>query len=177
MAEYETATKVVVTGEDTAIDPKRDAGTPTGYNALSAGANGQVKGTADADRASLQTLLHDKDQVIGLGAGNDLFVFSNSDGQNKTINGIVDGGVGDDQVYFAGELSDYYFTIRSDGGIKAQYILDDSGTGGAAVTLRNFESFTFRGIDQDGVNHLNRTLTYDELLAAIHQSNPDALQA
>lgn len=176
-------TKVNITGSDTAVDPKRDPGTPTGYNGLPSfgGEKIQVKGTAGDDRASLETLLHDKDQVIHLGAGDDIFVFSNATGGNTSINGIVDGGTNDplsgsnlgDQVFFAGELSDYLFTIRSDGGIKAQYF--GGGVEGAAVTFRNFETFTFRGIDStttpNPTNHVDQTLSYAELIAKIEAAS------
>ncbi|MET0269079.1 MAG: hypothetical protein ABW173_01505, partial [Sphingomonas sp.] len=121
-----TASGVVITDRDTPVDTGRDAGTPSGgFNAPAAGANGQVRGTESADRATLSTLLADKDQVINLGGGDDVFVFRNNDtGLDTTINGIVDGGAGNDRVFLAGELSDYIFSVRSDGGIKIEYVID-----------------------------------------------------
>lgn len=168
---------VVITGQDTGLDSKSDAGTPTGpdYNSLTAGTNGQVKGTAGNDKATLDTLLADKDQIINLGGGDDIFIFRSSGaGSNHAVNGIVDGGIGADLVYLAGELSDYIFSIRSDGGIKFQYGTD-SAEDGSAVTFRNFESFKFRGIDQNGQNHFDQTLSYDELIAAIHNADQPTL--
>ncbi len=168
MADTVPVQNVVITGSDTAADPKRDAGTPTGLTDLVAGSNGQVKGTAGVDKATLDTLLADKDQFFNMGAGDDVFIFrSSGTGSDHSVNGIVDGGVGSDRAYMAGELSDYIFSIRSDGGIKIQYGTSDAEDG-SAVTFRSFELFTFRGIDQNNVNHVDQTLTYDQLLAVIY---------
>lgn len=162
-----TASNVVITGQDGAVDPKPDAGTPTGpeFNTLTPGANGQVKGTDGADKATLDTLLADKDQVIGLGDGNDIFIFrSSGTGSNHSVNGLVDGGTGSDTVYLAGVLSDYIFAVRADGGIKIQYMTANAADDdGSAVTFRNFETFIFRGIDHNNVNHVDQSFTAAQL--------------
>lgn len=65
---------------------KSDA-TPTGYNLLSGvGTENKIKGTDGADKATIDTLYHDKDQVINLGAGSDIFVFQVND-EKSDING------------------------------------------------------------------------------------------
>ncbi|KQO91412.1 hypothetical protein ASF32_22665 [Methylobacterium sp. Leaf91] len=66
-----------------------------------------------------------------------------------------------DQVYLANQISDYEFTLRSDGGIKIHYI---GTTDGAAVTFYGAESFTFRNIDPvTGDNNKTFSLDYAEL--------------
>lgn len=150
---------------------KSDA-TPTGYNLLSGvGTENKIKGTDGADKATIDTLYHDKDQVINLGAGSDIFVFQvndeKSDINGKKINGIVDMGEGDnDQVWFTHQLSDYEFTLRSDGGIKVTYIgvAEDLGHKGASVTFYNADKFVFRNIDDhSGENYTNVVLSHDQL--------------
>lgn len=150
---------------------KSDA-TPTGYNYLSgAGTENKIKGTDNPDKATIDTLYHDKDQVINLGAGNDIFVFQandeKSDINGKKINGIVDMGEGDnDQVWFTHQLSDYEFTLRSDGGIKVTYIglAEDLGHKGASVTFYNADTFVFRNIDDhNGQNYTNVELSHTQL--------------
>ncbi|GEM_PF-5247835 len=150
---------------------KSDA-TPTGFNYLTGvGTENKIKGTDGNDKATIDTLYHDKDQVINLGAGDDIFVFQTNDEKadinGKKINGVVDMGVGgNDQVWFTHQLSDYEFTLRSDGGIKVSYIgmAEDLGHKGASVTFYNAETFVFRNIDDHtGTNYANVTLSYDQL--------------
>lgn len=154
------------------LDGKSDP-TPTGgYTFLTGtGTENKLKGTDGADKATIDTLYHDKDQVINLGAGSDIFVFAINDEKadinGKKINGVVDMGSGDnDQVWFTHQLSDYEFTLRSDGGIKVSYIglADDLGHKGASVTFYNADTFVFRNIDDHGgANYANVTLSYQDL--------------
>lgn len=162
---------VVITGGNTPVATKAEPGNPAGgFATLTPGTNGQIKGTSGDDKATLATVLADKDQIINLGDGNDVFIFrNNAEGSNGGINGLVSGGDGFDHVFFNGQMSDYIFTIRSNGGIKAHYTPD--GDDGAAVTFNGWESFTFRGVDTDGVNHQDLTLTYEQLYKAIQ--HPD----
>lgn len=165
----DTASDVRITDQQpTTLDPNPRADvTPTGFAALTETRDGVLRGSAGADRATLLDLARDTDQVLNLGAGNDIFVFrSNADGANNNINGIVEGGAGTDQVFLAGTLADYVFAVRGDGSIKIQYVAD-ADQDGAAVTFKSFESFTFRNIAADGTNFLNETFTYDALRDAI----------
>lgn len=173
----ETASRVAITGQDTAVDPRPDAGTPIGLNVISAGANGQVKGTNGDDRATLATILADKDQLIKLGEGDDVFIFrNNNEGVSTRINGVLSGGEGNDRVFLGGELSDYLFSIRSDGGLKIQRVIDGPGEDGAAVTFYSFEEFTFRGIRDDGTNTVDQVFSYDALRALILNPTGDSVE-
>lgn len=162
---------------------KSDA-TPTGYNFLDGvGTENKIKGTDGADKATIDTLYRDKDQVINLGAGNDIFVFQNNDEKyeinGKKINGIVNMGEGEnDQVWFTHQLSDYEFTLRPDGGIKVTYIglAEDLGHKGASVTFYNADTFVFRNIDDHtGQNYTNVTLSHDQLYDMIANAGSPAV--
>lgn len=144
-------------------------GTPTGYAAVTGQDSGKVTGSAGNDRATLFDVQKDADQVIKLGAGDDVFVF----GPNSTavdLNGIVFMGAGgNDQVYLNHRIEDYVFTTRSDGGIKIQYV-KEGGTDpeGDAITFYQGETFTFRNVDPtDGTNYTSQTFTQDSLYALI----------
>ncbi len=166
-----TASKVTIKDEvPTVLEPRPGADvTPTvGLSALTGQDTGKVTGSSGNDRATLFDLVKDKDQIIKLGDGDDVFVFrNNADGSNGAINGIVDGGNGEDHVFLAGSLADYEFSLRSDGSIKIHYVADADGDG-AAVTFRGFETFTFRNISADGLtNYQNDVFSADALKALI----------
>lgn len=151
--------------------PNND-GVPTGYNKVATPSNGKVEGTAGNDRVSISDLIKDKDQIIKTYDGDDIFNFNGNESklpQNiDRVNGIVDFGDGNDTVFLGYQLSDYTFTLRSDGGIKIQYTGDNHDIDGVAVTFRNAENFTFRNVDdQSGQNFETFTLSYDVLKAAI----------
>lgn len=151
-------------------NPRSD-GTPVGLNNELLVRNGQVRGTDQADRITLSDLARDRDQIINAGAGDDIFNFNGSESRLPTsanINGIVDMGTGIDTVFLGFQITDYQFTLRSDGGIKIQYVSDEGGVDGAAVTFRNADLFTFRNFDdQTGTNFQTYSLTADELRAYV----------
>lgn len=146
---------------------------PTGYTPIANSANGKLAGTDGNDRVSIIDLIKDNDQIIKTGAGDDIFNFNGSESklpQNlDRVNGIVDMGEGgNDIVYLGYQLSDYTFTLRSDGGIKIQYTGDNHDIDGVAVTFRNADTFTFRNVDdQTGVNYETISFSHDQLAAAI----------
>lgn len=146
-------------------------GTPVGLNNNLIERNGQIRGTDQADRISINDLARDRDQVINAGAGNDIFNFNGSESRLPTsanINGVVDMGSGIDTVFLGFQITDYQFTLRSDGGIKIQYLSDEGNVDGAAVTFRNAENFTFRNFDdQAGTNFQTYNLTAEELRAYV----------
>ncbi|WP_156467827.1 hypothetical protein [Methylobacterium sp. Leaf91] len=163
--------------------------TPTkGYSFATSKGSGEsvkVSGSSGNDVITISDLQKDSDQVINTGSGNDLFRWNGAEGARagadtfdtngnlllkatEDVNGIVKfgdkqtDGLGDnDQVYLANQISDYEFTLRSDGGIKIHYI---GTTDGAAVTFYGAESFTFRNIDPvTGDNNKTFSLDYAEL--------------
>lgn len=181
----------------TSVNPTeeaRDSGTPTGnYTSVVAknAAGDQLGGDAGANKATLIDLENDRDQIINLGAGDDLFVF-NATNASRDLNGIVDMGTGDNDTVFVNyDIRDFEFTLRSDGGIKMKFVGLDGVTftddgpvvdnNGDAVTFRNADFFTFRNVrkelvdtNDDGVgdtvvttNYQNTFLTYQELVNLI----------
>jgi hypothetical protein len=136
-------------------------------------APGKLAGGAGSDKATLDDLAKDSDQVIKLGAGDDYFIFGVGDDTKSDINGIIDMGADFDTVYLTHSIFDYIFTERSDGSIKIQYVGDDPQFDGAAVTFKNAESFVFRNIDPDtGANLENKTYDHDALIALIQLGTP-----
>lgn len=139
--------------------------TPTGLSPLTGQGDGKVVGSAGNDRGTLFDVQKDSDQVIKLGAGDDVFVFGPND-INVDLNGIIKMGENAsdyDQIFLNHRINDYIFTSRSDGGIKIQYIGEPDGSGDA-VSFYEAESFTFRNITPDGSgNYTNQTFTQDEL--------------
>lgn len=150
----------------TVVDTSAD-GTPTGLTALSSTVPGKVTGSAGADRGTLFDVQSDTDQVIKMGAGDDVFVFG-PNSQAVDLNGLVFMGDGNDAVYLAHRVEDYVFTARPDGqGIKIQYIGEPDGSGDA-ITFYQAETFVFRNVDPDtGVNYVTTSYSQDELYAAI----------
>lgn len=151
--------------------------TPTGgFNLVLGSPGDQLKGTAGNDKATLDSVANDKDGVIQLGAGDDVFVFGVHDNTLGEVNGIVKmGDGGNDRVFLTHSVNDYEFSLRSDGGIKITYIGDDSDATighGASVTFYGAEEFTFRNIDyhNTSVNYVNTVFTHDQLYGAIQDS-------
>ncbi|RDE05315.1 hypothetical protein [Sphingomonas aracearum] len=140
---------------------------------------GYVTGSTGADRATLYDLERDKDQVINLGAGDDLFVFGTNT-TLKDLNGIVKMGDGPndfDQVFLTHAITDYVFSLRSDGGIKIQYLGETDANGmahGDAVTFYGAEQFTFRNITTDAagqsVNYENTVISAADLYSRIEET-------
>lgn len=141
--------------------------TPTGLSPLTGLDTGKVVGSAGNDRGTLFDLQKDHDQVLSMGAGDDVFVFGPNDSK-VDLNGIVKmGDGGNDVVYLNHRIEDYIFTARHDGqGVKIQYIGEPDGKGDA-VTFYGAESFVFRNIDSSGLNYVNTTMSHDALYAAI----------
>jgi hypothetical protein len=140
--------------------------TPTGFAALTGQSSGKVVGSDAADRGTLYDLEKDNDQVINLGAGDDVFVFGPNT-QSVDINGIVKMGDGFDRVFLNYRVEDFVFTTRSDGGIKVQYLAEPDGKGDA-VTFYGAEEFTFRNIDRaTGTDYTTTTYTHDQLYALV----------
>lgn len=149
-------------------DTDKDA-TPTGLKALTGHETGKVKGSAEADRATLYDLTQDKDQVINTGAGDDVFIFHGAQSkQLGHINAVVDLGTGHDTVYLAYEITDYLITTRDNGDIKLQYVGTDASIHGAAITFKNADSFVFRNVDDEtGVNYANATYSADDVRSLV----------
>lgn len=140
--------------------------TPTGLTPMTGLDTGKVVGSAGDDRASLFDIQKDNDQVIKMLDGDDVFVFGPND-TNVDLNGIVlMGDGGNDQVFLNHLMSDYVFSLRSDGGIKIQYMNEPDGAGDA-VTFYGADTFTFRNIDSAGMNYTNTTFTHDELYSLV----------
>lgn len=140
--------------------------TPTGYATVTGQSTGKVAGSDAAERATLNDLMQDKDKVINLGGGDDVFVFGPNT-PNVDLNGVVKMGTGFDRVFLNYRVEDFVFTTRSDGGIKIQYLADADGKGDA-ITFYDAEQFTFRNVDRaTGINYTSITYTYDELYAPV----------
>lgn len=153
------------------LDPKpgKDV-VPTGYQKLTTdGAPDKLVGSDMGDRVGFTDLKKDGNQIIKTGAGDDIFNFHGAESAKAgNVNGIVDFGAGNDSVYLAYQLSDYKFTMRSDGGIKIQYVGEDGKIDGGAVTFRNAENFIFKNIDdKTGTNYVSFTLSHEQLASKI----------
>jgi hypothetical protein len=157
---------------DGTLEPKPGLDvTPTGNAAMTGLDTGKVIGSDGNDRATLFDLQKDSDQIIRMLDGDDVFVFGPND-TNVDINGLVFmGDGGNDQVFLNHLMSDYVFTARVAGGIKIHFIGDPDGSGDA-VTFYGAETFTFRNIDDSGLNYVNTTYTHDELYALILAGTP-----
>lgn len=144
-----------------------DSTSGPGFTGLTGGE--KAKGTDQAERGTMANLQMDKDNVINMGGGSDVFVFSSTNGPEMDLNGIVDMGTGiDDIVYLNFQITDYVFTLRADGGIKIEYIGADEGAKGDAITFRNADTFIFRNFDSvTKENFANTEFTYDALATLI----------
>jgi hypothetical protein len=144
--------------------------TPTNNSPLTGQDTGKVTGSAGNDRATLFDVQKDSDQVIKLGAGDDVFVFGPND-TKVDLNGIVfmgENNLDDDRVFLNHRVQDYVFTTRSDGGIKIQYVGEPAPDNfGDAITFYQAEQFIFRNIAPDGTNFTNQAFTQDDLYALI----------
>jgi hypothetical protein len=154
--------------------------TPTGYARIGEVADGKLKGTSADEKVTLYDLGKDSDQVVFTMGGDDVLVFGvgddgpqyHNEGDPK-INAIVDMGDGADSVYLTHFFEDYEFTLRNDS-VKIQYVGSGGNIEGAAVTVRNAETFVFRNIDEAGHNHVNTEMSYAQLRTAIeHGFNSD----
>ncbi|WAJ29168.1 hypothetical protein [Antarcticirhabdus aurantiaca] len=160
-------------------NPNND-GTPTkGFAKVFEVSPGKYTGSDGNDRVSISDLVKDNDQIIKTGAGDDIFNFNGSESrlpQNvDRVNGIVDLGTGgNDGVFLGFQLDDYKYTVRSDGGLKIQYVGDNGDVDGVAVTFRGAEYFTFRNVDDvTGQNFQTYTISHDELVARILAASPN----